>query len=169
MHWVQTRIVLISPLGREALMTCKFGKNRRRVMPVIFVPTPPRYLAFPRVSIMLPICGDFPQVSQALDMTDSSNAMKDSEKQLVGSPHDPMLRTVAWLRPGVTSIFQGSWAPKYIQELDRINVKTASLMSSTYERLGLIQIQNPTTLPLGSLNLPRYKDLRSDTRNFSEP
>jgi hypothetical protein len=163
MHWVQTRIVLISPLGRDALMTCKFGKNRRRVMPVIFVPTPPRYLAFPRVSIMLPICGDFPQVSQALDMTDSSNAMKDSEKQLVGSPHDLMLR------PAVASIFQGSRAPKYIQELDRINVKTASLMTWPYERLGLIQIRNPTTLPFGSLNLPSCKDLRSDTRIFFEP
>lgn len=73
------------------------------------------------------------------------------------------------LRLVVASIFQGSRAPKYIQELDRINVKTASLTTSPYERLGLIQIQNPTTLPLGLLNLPSYKDLRSDTRLFFEP
>lgn len=54
MHCVQTRIVRTSPLGSEALMACRFGKKRRRVMPVILVPTPPKYLALPRVSIILP-------------------------------------------------------------------------------------------------------------------
>jgi hypothetical protein len=45
------------------------GRKRRRVIPVIFVPTPPKYFALPRVSIILPTWGDFPQTSQALDMT----------------------------------------------------------------------------------------------------
>jgi hypothetical protein len=79
MHCVQTRMVFTSPLGIEALITCRLGKNRRRVMPVIFVPTPPKYLALPRVSTMLPTEGVLPQLSQALDMTDSSNAKENKE------------------------------------------------------------------------------------------
>lgn len=54
MHWVQTRIVRTEPLGRATLIDWRLGMNRRRVMPVILVPTPPKYFALPRVSTMLP-------------------------------------------------------------------------------------------------------------------
>ena len=50
-------------------MVCRLGMNRRRVIPVILVPTPPRYFALPRVSTMLPTWGDLPQISHDLDMT----------------------------------------------------------------------------------------------------
>jgi hypothetical protein len=71
-------MVLTSPLGKDALIVCKLGKNRRRVIPVIFVPTPPKYLALPRVSIILPTWGDLLQTSQALAMTrpDFQNRLK---------------------------------------------------------------------------------------------
>ena len=49
-HCVHTRIVLVVPLAVVTRILCKFGLNLRRVIPVIFVPTPPKYLARPRVS-----------------------------------------------------------------------------------------------------------------------
>lgn len=49
-------------------MFCKFGVKRRLVIPVILVPTPPKYFALPRVSTWLPTDADLPQTSQALDM-----------------------------------------------------------------------------------------------------
>ena len=54
MHWVQTRIVRTVPLGNATLIDCRLGMKRRRVIPVILVPTPPKYVAVPRVSTMLP-------------------------------------------------------------------------------------------------------------------
>lgn len=54
MHCVQTRSLRCSPLGNSTLTFCKFGLNLRRVIPVTFVPTPPRYFALPRISTLLP-------------------------------------------------------------------------------------------------------------------
>src|SRR5262245_29151106 len=47
MHWAQTRDRLVSP-STTTLMRWRFGLNIRLLVPVIFLPTPPRYLAFPR-------------------------------------------------------------------------------------------------------------------------
>lgn len=68
-HCVQTRTVLDVPLTVVVRTFCKLGKNVRRVMPVTFVPTPPRYFAFPRVSMLFPILRPFPQTSQTRAMT----------------------------------------------------------------------------------------------------
>jgi len=54
-------------------MLWRFGVNRRLVIPVILVPTPPKYFALPRVSTWLPTEADFPQTSQALDMVHPKN------------------------------------------------------------------------------------------------
>src|SRR3990172_3077216 len=47
-HLVQTLIALL-PFGVVTFTRCRFGLNFRRVIPVIFVPTPPRYFFLPRV------------------------------------------------------------------------------------------------------------------------
>ena len=49
MHCVQAWIVLWVPLGVLIRTRCRLGLNFRRVMPVILVPTPPRYFFLPRV------------------------------------------------------------------------------------------------------------------------
>lgn len=64
MHWVQTRMVLLAPEGSVQWTRWRLGTNWRRVMPVILVPTPPKYFALPRVSIRLPVWTDLPQTSQ---------------------------------------------------------------------------------------------------------
>src|SRR6185503_1597856 len=69
-HRVQINTVLLVPLGVVILIRCKFGLNSRRLMPVTFVPTPPRYLALPRVVIWLPTLGFFLQMSHWLPMAD---------------------------------------------------------------------------------------------------
>ena len=68
MHWVQTRIVLFVPLGNVTWTFCRLGTNLRRVIPVFFVPTPPRYFALPRVSTRLPIWTDLLQASHCRAM-----------------------------------------------------------------------------------------------------
>ena len=60
---VHTRMVLFVPFLVVTFTRCRLGLNFRRAMPVIFVPTPPRYLALPRVSTVLPICVPLPQIS----------------------------------------------------------------------------------------------------------
>lgn len=64
MHWTQTRMVLLAPEGSVQWTRWRLGTNWRRVIPVIFVPTPPKYFALPRVSIRLPVWTDLPQTSQ---------------------------------------------------------------------------------------------------------
>jgi hypothetical protein len=63
MHWVQTRIRVLVPPAVVMRTRWRFGLNSRRLMPVTFVPTPPRYLARPRVRTWLPICTCLPQIS----------------------------------------------------------------------------------------------------------
>lgn len=65
---VQTHIVLCVPFTDETFTRCRFGLNLRRVIPVIFVPTPPRYLALPRVSTAFPTWVPFPHTSQTRDI-----------------------------------------------------------------------------------------------------
>ena len=69
MHWVQTSLVALAPLGRVTRSRCKFGLNFRRVIPVIFVPTPPRYFCLPRMVTEFPIEAPFPQTSQQRAIT----------------------------------------------------------------------------------------------------
>ena len=64
MHWVQARTVLDVPFAVVVRTFCKFGRNARRVMPVILVPTPPRYFALPLVSMLFPRLRPLPQISQ---------------------------------------------------------------------------------------------------------
>jgi hypothetical protein len=54
-HCVQTNTRRLLPSGKTTRTRCRFGLNFRRVIPVIFVPTPPKYFALPRVSTLLPI------------------------------------------------------------------------------------------------------------------
>lgn len=65
MHWVQTRMRLISPDGVETLTLFRLGRNFRLVIPVTLVPTPPKYLATPRISICCPDMGFLPQTSHS--------------------------------------------------------------------------------------------------------
>jgi hypothetical protein len=46
-----------------------FGLNLLLVMPVIFLPTPPRYLALPRLTMLLPKLVFFPVKKQTLDIS----------------------------------------------------------------------------------------------------
>src|SRR5262249_49880051 len=73
MHWVQTRIVLLVPFAVVMCTRCKLGLNCRREMPVTLVPTPPRYLAFPRMVTWLPKTGTFPQTSHCFAIVHASN------------------------------------------------------------------------------------------------
>src|SRR4051794_25482305 len=63
-----TRIVLTSP-STSTFTRCRFGKNRRLVVPVIFRPTPPRYLALPRYRFLLPPTGFLPVIAHCMPMT----------------------------------------------------------------------------------------------------
>lgn len=67
---VQTFMVTFEPLGVDTLTDRRLGRKLRRVLPVILVPTPPKYLALPRVSIWLPIWDRLPQTSQTRDMSE---------------------------------------------------------------------------------------------------
>lgn len=82
-------------------MVCRFGVNRRLVIPVILVPTPPRYLALPRVSTWLPTEADFPQTSQALDMVHPKNLSNHNNLAVF------LARTnlIVWWLVGTTSPF----------------------------------------------------------------
>src|ERR1700722_11085538 len=62
MPWVQTFSVLFV-LPTVACTVCRFGLNWRREMPVTLVPTPPKYLALPRMVTEFPITGFLPQIS----------------------------------------------------------------------------------------------------------
>jgi hypothetical protein len=64
------------------------GINRRRVIPVILVPTPPKYFALPRVSTMLPTWGDLLQISHDLDMTKPATLENKAnfQKRFLGFP-----------------------------------------------------------------------------------
>ena len=63
MHCTHTFMALAPPPSCWTRTFCKLGRNCRRVIPVIFVPTPPRYFALPRVSTELPLDGFLPQTS----------------------------------------------------------------------------------------------------------
>lgn len=47
---------------------CKLGRKKRLDMPVIFLPTPPFFLANPRRLMLLPARGFFPQIAHILDI-----------------------------------------------------------------------------------------------------
>jgi hypothetical protein len=49
MQPVQMWMRVFVPLAVVIRTRCRFGLNCRRLMPVIFVPTPPKYFARPRV------------------------------------------------------------------------------------------------------------------------
>ena len=68
MHCVQMRTVLLVPEGVVMRTRCKLGLNVRFEMPVILVPTPPRYFALPRIVTLLPTTGVLPQISHFLDI-----------------------------------------------------------------------------------------------------
>ena len=63
-HCAQMNTVLCVPFSVEIRTLRRFGLKTRRVMPVTFVPTPPRYLARPRVWTTLPTCFPLPQKLQ---------------------------------------------------------------------------------------------------------
>ena len=63
MHCTHTRAVFVVPLAVVIFTRWRLGLNCRRVMPVILVPTPPRYFALPRNSTELPIWERLPQTS----------------------------------------------------------------------------------------------------------
>ena len=63
-HCVQIRTALAVPFSVVIRTRCKLGLNWRRLIPVTFVPTPPRYFALPRVETEFPIMEPFPQISQ---------------------------------------------------------------------------------------------------------
>lgn len=91
MHCTQTRKVFTSPEGIETLMVCRLGVKRRFVIPVILVPTPPKYFAFPRVSTWLPTEADFPQTSQALDMVHPKKLSYCSDLDIVTAQTNPVV------------------------------------------------------------------------------
>src|SRR3954462_14617318 len=77
MHCVHTSSALWLPLAVETFTRCRFGLNVRRVMPVTFVPTPPKYFFLPRVVTWLPSCRPLPQTShcRAIAYLDRSNQL----------------------------------------------------------------------------------------------
>ena len=88
MHWVQTRSVLLV-LPTVACTVCRFGLNWRREMPVILVPTPPKYLALPRMVTELPITGFLPQISQHFPTEPSrlsATGQLGQNSQYIGQP-----------------------------------------------------------------------------------
>src|SRR3954451_17518903 len=62
MHCVQTSSALWLPFAVETFTRCRLGLNVRRLMPVTFVPTPPKYFFLPRVVTRLPICALLPHI-----------------------------------------------------------------------------------------------------------
>ena len=99
---MQTRAVLFVPLLVVIFTRCKFGLNCRRVIPVTLVPTPPRYLALPRVSTELPTWEPLPHISQtraiALHEVGVTTAMLSTNKQqplAVGRPSWSKVERVA--------------------------------------------------------------------------
>ena len=83
------RTVLFVPSEVVIRAFCKFGVNVRREIPVTFVPTPPRYLALPRVVIELPTFRPLPHISQTLDMEDdfqTKRTVEAGDQMTVSSP-----------------------------------------------------------------------------------
>ncbi len=68
MHAVQTFILLGEPF-RITRMVCRFGRNLLLVIPVIFLPTPPFFFARPRLAIVFPAIGPYPQIAHTRDMS----------------------------------------------------------------------------------------------------
>lgn len=64
-HFAQTRIFFIF-LSMTTCFDWRLGKNFRLVIPVVFLPTPPFFLAKPRRVIEFPVSADFPQISHFL-------------------------------------------------------------------------------------------------------
>jgi hypothetical protein len=66
-HLVQTLILFVSPsiIARTIL---RLGKKRRLLIPVIRWPTPPFFLANPRLDIVRPATGFFPHISHIRDI-----------------------------------------------------------------------------------------------------
>ena len=127
MHWTQTRIVLTSPLGKLALMDCKLGIKRRLVIPVTLVPTPPKYLALPRVSTALPTIGPLLQTSQTLAIF-----------HLTIGPIDYFAVDL----PTFQARFLHKRAPKYIDRARESNVKKAQIAAKA---------NRPMAIPLNLL------------------
>jgi hypothetical protein len=74
MQRVQTkRLVFVFPIVTRSL--CRFGLNRRLAIPVTLVPTPPKYLALPRVVTRFPVTAVLPQTSQCRAIADLSGPM----------------------------------------------------------------------------------------------
>src|SRR5262249_46215314 len=72
MHRVQTnRLVFVFPIVTRS--RCRFGLNRRLAIPVTLVPTPPKYLALPRVVTRFPVTAVLPQTSQCRAIATSSS------------------------------------------------------------------------------------------------
>ncbi len=69
-HLVQTRILFMEPL-RETLIFWRLGEKVRFEIPVIFLPTPPFFLALPRRIMLLPACSLLPQIAQTRGMITS--------------------------------------------------------------------------------------------------
>jgi hypothetical protein len=66
-HLTQTRILFGVP-SIIALTVFKFGMNLRAVIPVIFWPTPPFFLARPRRTSVRPATGFLPQIKHIFDI-----------------------------------------------------------------------------------------------------
>ena len=58
--------VIADRAKKTAFTFWRFGKNRRRVMPEIFLPIPPDFLERPRRTIELPVKGFFLQIAHVL-------------------------------------------------------------------------------------------------------
>ena len=79
-HLAQTLILFGLPLTR-ALTILIFGKKRLLVLPVMRWPTPPFFLASPRLFIVRPAEGPFPHIVHTLDIIYSCiSATKDYRK-----------------------------------------------------------------------------------------
>ncbi len=99
MHWVQTSLVALAPLGRVTRRRCRFGLNFRRVIPVIFVPTPPRYFCLPRMVTEFPIENPFPQTSQQRAITPpfSYKNMPETKPHDTGDTETRKMSEAGWL------------------------------------------------------------------------
>jgi hypothetical protein len=67
----QILILVEPPPGMATWIFWMFGLNLRAVMPVIFFPTPPDFLALPRREIRRPATLRLPQNAHILDIDDS--------------------------------------------------------------------------------------------------
>ena len=69
---MQTKILFTVPL-KETLIFWRLGEKVRFEIPVIFLPTPPFFLALPRREMLLPARVPLPQTAQTRDIATSVN------------------------------------------------------------------------------------------------